>query len=140
MRGFAIVVSAIVGSCGVACAGSGSSQMNEAPHSVPPDDVILGSQIEGVKLAAVRGDSSASKRLWRFYIMVENDYAEWRFWLRLAAEQRDCRSMVELAKALNNVDKNERLAADWAQAAASHDCKAELLGEDRLNALINDKS
>lgn len=110
--------------------------MTEVVESVPPDDVILGSELEQVKGLAVNGDSSASKRLWRFYSLVENNLDEWRFWLRLAAEQGDCRSIVDLAKALIYVDKNQSSAADWARKANVKGCDAELSGEEKLRSLI----
>ena len=58
-------------------------------------DFLSPKQIIGASNAALRGDTKSAILLSNYYMYVENDIVESDFWIQLAAENSDCKAMME---------------------------------------------
>lgn len=132
-----LIVATIAGG---ACTRSESVQSAMAADSVPGEDIIAEADLPRVRSQAALGDPIATRRLWRYYSLVENNVDQWLFWLRLGAEQKDCRSMVDYAKQLFYLKNDEIQAGAWAREAKLKGCQKELNGESRLLELADSYS
>ncbi len=78
-----------------------------------------------LRSAAVHGDLGATLHLRSIHDLDPVPGDDWSFWLRLAAEQGHCPSIVQLSKQFHWGGKG-RDAVTWAKRAVNAHCDADL--------------
>jgi TPR repeat protein len=80
--------------------------------------------LRALERSASRGDSDAALRLAdHFFGSCANNVEEVAFWLRLAAEQRSCRGMVEWGRMLRGTGKDIEKGNWWLEEAIAAGCE-----------------
>lgn len=107
-----------------------ASPLLARPPVAPALDYHLsGKQLAELRRLALAGDAQSSRRIADFEVFVEHSEGDYQFWLRLAAEQGHCDSMLRLAqwyRARSEHADHAQRALDWdRRALASDGCPAD---------------
>jgi len=82
-------------------------------------------ELEKTRQAAVHGDARASGRIYEYYSFGYNQFVEGWFWMRLAAEQGDCRVAVDYAFQVLGPMRNPSGAVPWVDRVVEMGCEKE---------------
>ncbi len=115
-----------------------SAASADSPCSQMPED-----QVQRLSSSASNGDSEAAIQLFEHFVTsCTNNLDDTAFWLRLAAEQRNCRGMIEWGRMLRGTGRDVEKGEWWLRQAASAGCEAVSAGANyslkRTNQSLRD--